>query len=317
MAVDPQHDEIAAYAAAVRAALRDLPALEQEVLLEDLELHLAEVRAESDAPLLSRLGPPDEYARELRTAYGSTGPASRRRFPRFRRSIRAAVSAVSATQAYRAVRDYLPELRPAWWVLRAYLVVLALAVMLRGDQTVGPLPTPFTSGGLVEIIAMAVAIVLSIKIGRWSARGRGGTFWPLYAGNAVAGLTGLLALGTMSTIPNWVTFSAAGEQYGGPPYALGPVTNIYPYSLDGRPLDGVLLYDQNGSPVTIDASGYGIVTRYPTAADGRPVVNEYPLSQTTVDGTTILPPRVAVPSVTPTPSPSPSPSASPSATQTR
>lgn len=312
MADETPQDDVARYAAAVRAALSDLAPDEREVLLEDLEQHLAEVRAESDAPLTSRLGSPDAYARELRAAYGAPGHARRRRFPRIRRTVGVAVSRLTASKSYQAVREYLPELRPAWWVLRAYLVVLVLAVMFRGDQTIHPIPNPFTSGGLVETIAMAFAVVISIKLGRWSGRPERTAHWPLYAANAVVAFSGLLALGTMSTLPDWIAYS--GQVQDGMPnaYAAGPTTNLYPYSADGKPLDGVLIYDQDGRPVIIDASGYGIITEYPTGADGQPITNEYPLRQTRSDGSSVIPPRVAVPPVAPSPSPSASASPSPS-----
>lgn len=68
-------DDAARYADAVRAALADLGDEERAALLDDLEAHLAEVAAESDAPLTERLGPPDRYAAELRAAYD---PGARR-----------------------------------------------------------------------------------------------------------------------------------------------------------------------------------------------------------------------------------------------
>lgn len=76
-------DAIARYAAAVRAAVADLPAGERAQLLDDLEAHLAEVAADSAVPLTERLGPPEAYAAELRAAYGA--PARRNAPPRPRR----------------------------------------------------------------------------------------------------------------------------------------------------------------------------------------------------------------------------------------
>ena len=311
MADDTEFDDIARYAAAVRSALSDLSADERDVLLEDLELHLAEVQAESNAPLTSRLGPPETYAGELRAAYGGAQPARRRRFPRARRKVRMMVGYVMTSSSYKAIREYLPELRPAWWVLRAYLVVLVLAVMLRGDQTIRPIPNPFRSGGLVEIAAMATAIVISIRIGRWSRQPQRSTPWPLYAGNAAVAFGGLLALGSMSTVPEWTYVVDQGLSDA---HAAMPVTNLYPYSSDGKPLDGVLLYDQNGKPYVIDANGYGIITQYPTSADGLPIMNEYPQRQTQTDGSPVVPPRVTLPPVSPSPSASPTASPSPSPT---
>src|SRR5438093_7385235 len=311
MADETPHNDVARYAAAVRGALSNLPAAKRDVVLEDLEDHLAEVAAESGLPLASRLGPPEEYAAELRAAYGAGHQASRLRFPRIRRLLRGALFQLSGWRTYQAVRDYLPELRPAWWVLRAYLAVIVLAVMLRGDQTIHPIPNPFTSGGILELIAMAAGIVVSVKLGRWSTTRKDGLSWPLRAGNAIVALGGLIALGSMSTLPSWVdTYSAKAGMPDA--YAASPITNIYAYTIDGRPLEGVLLYDQDGRPLVIDASGYGIITDYPAATDGQPITNEYPLTQTRIGGTRVVPPRVAVPPIAPSPSPFSSPSTSPS-----
>ena len=48
MASNEHADGVTAYAATVRAQLADLPPMEREVLLEDLEQHLAEVAAEGE-----------------------------------------------------------------------------------------------------------------------------------------------------------------------------------------------------------------------------------------------------------------------------
>jgi hypothetical protein len=64
-----------AYAAAVRAALADLPAAEAAGLLDGLEPHLEEVAAEGGDSLVDALGPPDRYAAELRASAGLHAPA--------------------------------------------------------------------------------------------------------------------------------------------------------------------------------------------------------------------------------------------------
>jgi uncharacterized membrane protein len=66
---------VAEYLAGVRAELADLPAAEVEEILEDIGAHLAEVAAEfgedvSVDTLTERLGTPEQYASELRTAAG-------------------------------------------------------------------------------------------------------------------------------------------------------------------------------------------------------------------------------------------------------
>src|SRR5438094_656122 len=75
LAVLADHD-VASYASAVRAALGALPDTERESLLEDLENHLAEVASESGLSLQERLGKPEDYAAELRSAYGAGNDAS-------------------------------------------------------------------------------------------------------------------------------------------------------------------------------------------------------------------------------------------------
>src|SRR2546425_12132113 len=84
MASNDQTSDVATYAASVRAALSDLSPEEAEVLLEDLEDHLREVATEVGGPLVERLGPPEQYAQELRAAYGAAHISSMRRGPFFR-----------------------------------------------------------------------------------------------------------------------------------------------------------------------------------------------------------------------------------------
>src|SRR5438105_11699669 len=62
MPTDPASTDVAVYAAAIRAELAGLAPTERDTLLEDLEDHLAEVAAESDATLTERLGSPAAYA---------------------------------------------------------------------------------------------------------------------------------------------------------------------------------------------------------------------------------------------------------------
>ena len=110
-----------------------LPEAERASLLEVLEDHLAEVASESDVPLRERLGKPEDYAAELRSAYGSASntPSTKRRWA-FRDRVVGAGEGCTWHPAYRELRALLPELRPGWWVLRAYSIVLVLAFILRG-----------------------------------------------------------------------------------------------------------------------------------------------------------------------------------------
>lgn len=304
-----QVNDVATYAAAVRAALAPLPESERESLLEDLEDHLAEVASESDAPLQERLGKPEDYAAELRSAYagGPSGTTRRRLFPD---RLRALISSATGTRSYREVRAMLPELRPGWWVLRAYLAVLVLSFFFKGGHNLRPIPNPFSSFGMVQILATAAAIVISVRLGRRGAPARMGGRWAALAVNVAIALLTVPVLASMSTSHPY----ADSIVYSSDPYPSGVAagyfypgfTNIYPYTKDGKPLKDILLYDQNGRPLMPAKSG--VATDYPVGADGQPIPNSYPLSQRHPNGDPILPPRVALPpSSTTQPTASPTP----------
>lgn len=317
MSTDPNDLLIAAYADAVRAALADLPANEQTVLLEDLNDHLREVAAEGEGPLTDRLGSPAAYAFELRAAYGSREAGRPGRLSWLLRSLESALQRLAGNRWYRAVTGFLPELRPAWWVLRAYLLVLGLAEIEAGGQGVGLLPNLATKDGLVEALLALVAIVASIRLGRLGPRLKGGWRGLAIAGNALIALISLPILTALST----PYYDQLGQGSSPPPsyelqvLAQGNVVNIYPFAADGTPLKGVLLYDQDGQPITVPgAKGSGLSTTYPQDAQGRPITNEYPQQQAYPDGQAVPAPSVALPQqpVTSSPRPSLSPSPRPS-----
>jgi hypothetical protein len=169
-------EEVASYATAVRAACADLPGPDRELLLEDLEDHLAEVAAEAGGPLEERLGRPEAYAAELRASAGLPAPGAgtgrrrgRLRGSRAARGLAGLGSAVAGHPAARAVAGFLPELRPAWWVLRGYLAVQAVAVamtpLISGGGFSFPVPRLFGSA-LLGLLATVVAVAGSVWLGR-------------------------------------------------------------------------------------------------------------------------------------------------------
>lgn len=264
--------DVAAYLARVRAALADLPAGDQDELLADLESHLTEVAGEQgEGTLESRLGPPEEYAAELRTAAGLPARSSVDSPGAARR-----VRELADRPWVRSTVDFLPELQPGWWVLRGVLAAL--------------LPTLLLGLGVAYVLLLGiVAVPLSVWLGR---RGRADRRlrWAGIAASAVAVAAGLVLLGSVGQAgldPAPGVEYLPGPDYGG----LGGVTNIYPYSADGKPLTDVLLYDQDGRPVAVrvgpDADGTEItaVPRY--AVDGRVVGNVYPQEQTVTDYTVL------------------------------
>ena len=305
MASNDQADDVATYAASVRAALSNLPTDQSEVLLEDLEDHLREIAADAGGPLHERLGPPQQYAEDLRAAYGAAQVTTRRQDAALH-DLQRALARVTGSTWYRQIRAFLPELRPAWWVLRAYLAVLILMAAVSPGYPLGPIPDPTSKRGLVEILATGIAIWLSVRIGRRSRQLSQKALVLAYSANLLIALFAVVVLANMrsfayseltgTTSPQQTTFANA--------FAAGQVTNIYPYSQDGKPLTNVLLYDQDGRPIMVDKSE--AQTSYPIGADGKAVTNAYPLTQRHLTGDPVIAPRVALP-----PWPSPSPSASP------
>lgn len=309
---DARIQETASYAEGVRAALGDLEPEHLEVLLEDLEDHLAEIAAESEVPLSERLGPAAEYAAELRAAYGvaETGGQREARQPAAAWSQAVALARRAARSAvWLEVLRLAGELRPAWWLLRAYLLVIAVALLFGLPGAGRLLPGRL---GLLQLVVTFAAVVVSVILGRRSRSWK----LPVRRGMLIAnGVLALLALPllTSASRANYVP----GDQGIYPPdypgvnsvYAGAPLLNIFPYSSDGKPLHGVLLYDQDGNPVTVDGKGPVVPRSYPTDAAGHPMTNAYPLDLLQPDGQPIPAPRVALP-----PQPSPSPSSIPSPT---
>jgi hypothetical protein len=267
--------EVEEYAAAVRAELADVPADRSEELLDDLEDHLAEVAAEDDASLASRLGPPAAYARELRAAAGlPTDPAPTRRAA----SGAALAERLRNWEPVRQVERFLPELRPAWWVVRAWAAVTAVDVVFVGGTS---FPLPTLGLGPVGWLVTAAAVAWSVRLGlRARAEGRPAG----RAAVAVNALLGLLTVVALVGLADRPGVAAADTVYYEDPAVGGlahddgaPITNVLPYSSTGEPLTGVLLYDQDGRPIDdlADVTGDGEAVE---AVPGAPLQpgNAYP-----------------------------------------
>ena len=272
-----------AYLAAVQAELADLPADERAELLEDLEQHLTALEEEGcDQPLIARLGPPAEYAAELRAA---AGLPPRERTTRSRRlPLRKTWTALARSAAVRETRAFLPTLAPAWWVMRGYLVVLLPCLRQSAGTRDFPIPAPGGSHA-VGVTAVAIAVLLSVALGRRRLP-RPATVLVLAVDVALA----LAAVGVLRDAPRRLTTHRVEviTQVQDPEFRLsplitqhGPVTDIYPYAADGTPLHDVLLYDQDGRPLQTGkqlwwADHCNRVLAPPLALDGGPVPFAYP-----------------------------------------
>lgn len=313
--------EVSEYAVQVRAALADLPEQQRLDLLEDLEDHLAEVVADAGPPLEARLGPAVDYARDLRLAAlapSATAPSGR--LQGAIDGVRTDVRRVWELDAARQLRAFLLELRPAWWVLRAWLVVAAAGLLLGG----GPLLLPL--GPVLGLPLLIAAVVLSVRLGRRAATqpAGSGTRTSYIANTALAVLAVVIVFGVQQRDQQFV-YAGPSAPYGypGDPRPLAhddgtPITNLYPYSSNGEPLSGVLLYDQDGRAVDnlATTTNEGEEVR-PLVVPGEPPPpgNSYPQQQQVLryDEFGGLLPASPRPSPSAWPSPSPSPSAAPSA----
>jgi hypothetical protein len=283
--------EVQDYLTAVERELADLAAEDRSALMEDLALHLDALGTEDDdRPLVVRLGPAAAYAADLRAAAdlparGGLAPAP---------GLRARVDAVLGSAAYRRAEPVLRsaarlvvELRPAWWVLRGYLVVLVPC--LHGGDYVHdiPVPAPMRSH-LLGVLLVLAAVTASVALGRREVP---------KALRVVVVAAGVLLVLAAAGVAQEVRYDVAGKvnaaawapgpQVPDEAYPLlsrhGPVTDVFPYAADGTPLQGVLLYDQDGRPLKVGFQEWwpdecARVLEQPKAADGVPVPNSYPQS---------------------------------------
>jgi hypothetical protein len=300
--------EVTRYATAVRAAFADLPGPDRELLLEDLEDHLQEVAAEAGGPLSERLGRPEAYAAELRASAGLPAPGAGPR-PTGRRWARARLresrvarraaglwGAALAHPAGRAVVGFLPELRPAWWVLRGYLAVQAMAVaasvLFAGVGLSFPVPALFDSR-VLGLLAVVAAVAGSVALGRRGAATRRAR-WLVVAGNAVLAVFALMMTAELGNSEAYDDFRYADgyvATYSEPVSGLRAdgreINNLFPFDADGKPLRDVYLIDQDGHPVVATHfDNEYLEPQQLVDRDGNEVANRYPQVQHHVDPAT-------------------------------
>ena len=339
--------EVRDYLTAVDHALADLTPADRDELLDDLEDHLNEVLAEGEGSLEQRLGPPAQYAAELRASAG-LDPIEQSSANLLHR----AVDVISSNElwrrtaehrATRATIEFLPQLRPAWWIVRAWLAVEFIAAFARwwrgyGNERAFALLPRFSGNHYLAILLLLVAIPISIQLGRRALHGIRRVL--VIAGNVLAVIMVVPTLASLGTQTYYDYAPAAQSAFPSGLVDNGrPISNIYAYDEQGHPLDQVRLYDDAGRPLVVDGDtgGYpdgGTVTdavkgsvvpaatAYPSAgAAGVQPPNEYPRPATTIvygpDGepTTASVPRPNI-VVAPLPDSEVSPSMAPSATPT-
>jgi hypothetical protein len=293
--------EAGRYLTAVESRLAALPAGERAELLEDLANHLEELSAEEGSSLTERIGSPEAYAADL---LGSLGMVDATVRPGRRDAMAAAIRNSSAALALQRLwssragheaGEVWSALRPAWWVARAYLAASGLGAISDGGHFPGfPLPGMFGNIPL-GVLAVLVAVPVSVRLGRMPAKG-------LLRGLLIGGNLALIAYAGF-LVPRIATQRIVSIAYPAPypprMYGTGnqtcltngdgqPITNLYPYTADGK-LTQVLLYDQSGHPVdnlcaTVDNTGRPLTTQYPQDTNGAAIYNVFPQQQSVQTG---------------------------------
>ena len=264
------------FVAEVREHLGDLDPETREELTDGLAADLSEQVAEQGPAVLDD---PAAYAVELRAAAGLP-PAPRRRtrggggpgrLAVSRQRWRSRLDALVRTPAGAAVVSFLQSIRPAWWVLRAWIGLQLV------DYWVGPYEylslLPSLGSPLVSLTAMVAAIVVSVQIGRgrwWPglrSERRGVRTWSrrsIVIANTLGVVVALpLVLSTALSAGALHNIANSGSLYGPGAFAVNrdglwlgdrQVRQVFAYDADGQPLVGVQLVDQTGRPLDIEAT---------------------------------------------------------------
>lgn len=252
------------YVAAVRSLLWALPGDERDELLDDLSAHLAELAAEAGPPLRDRLGPPSQYAAEFVTSAGVESPLSQPAL---------ALPRLRSLRLPPVLRERLAALRPAWLVLRPFVLVFGGAELIIGDFS--------RTIERHELVLLTLAAVAAISLSQRLAGA-----WDQLA-SVAAVLCGLALASAWLNGPQVVYVDNTGWQ---PTGILmrgdgTPVSNIWAYDVDGNPVD-VFLFDQSGRPLDdVGFDGYDartgdqLQTQVRTGVNGAPIPNLYPREQ--------------------------------------
>ncbi|GAA1872897.1 hypothetical protein GCM10009687_45920 [Asanoa iriomotensis] len=172
----------------------------------------------------------DRVAAGVRRLRGALGVADRKAGP---------------VLGYGRASEFLRMLLPAWWVLRGYLVAMAITVLTTGSGF-GLLPR-LGGSTLAAVLVLAVCVLASIWLGRREAGLRpvwragialGGLFLFVF------GLVGFDKADDHGTVWFDQTQTVSVNQY-------EYVRDVYVYDQYGNPLTNVRLFDQDGNPIQI------------------------------------------------------------------
>jgi hypothetical protein len=238
------------YLAELRAELADLAPEERDDLLSEVEPSLLEAAAEGDDPIAARLGPPADFAADLRTSAGlPPAPRGARRAV----GLRASLERLAAAPPARRAGVVLRELAPVWWAARAYFGVGLLAILLGVGWSVQHPALPRFASVAGTAFVLALALAGSFALGLRSRHAGPALRRALVALNLVLAAAAIPVLDRAADAPpaqSYVDYLPPAPLQG---VALDGVAveNIYPYDRKGRLLHDVRLYDGRGRPLEV------------------------------------------------------------------
>ncbi|MCW2801769.1 MAG: hypothetical protein JWQ70_3241 [Aeromicrobium sp.] len=278
--------EIAAFAAAVRDALADLPEEERDELTDGLEADLSESLAED---LRRTLPDPVAYAAELRAAAGLPARVkSRGTFAGLAQGWRDTLAdvgiAIRRNPALGGALDFANALRPIWWILRAWLAAWLLASFFGVERGYG------FAGGWWLVLAAFVVVSVQWGRGNWHTRAVPAL---IVIGNVIAVIVLLPVLAAADDGGNGDSGFDRGYSAGAGSVLNDPaikglsnnghlLENIYAYDASGKPLHNVQLFDVDGNPLVTsrDVDQMPLQPAPAKLETGTKAYNVFPLSLT-------------------------------------
>jgi hypothetical protein len=285
-----ERPDVAAYLDAVRSRLSDLPAEERDDLVADVEASLLE---SGEAPALS----PQEFAAELREAAGLSPETKMGSQHTFLDSLRTWLASERAASLVATAR----QLAPIWWLARAYVAAATIAILGGwgwpiGTDTANPISMDAT------VVSFVLAAVISIWLG---LRGHGNEFqrrlW-LAVNVALALATLPVAVLSLDQLDGggYVESFAYSEPVAGLAYNGAQIQNVYPYTREGKLLFDVLLFDENGQPLSLASGPDNTSRRILSDENGTQLFNSFPIRYFDPGTKTVTRPALAPPITVPT-----------------
>ena len=270
-------EEVRTYVESVRRALVDLTPEEVDDLTSGMEADLTELLTERGGSLSGALGTPAAYAVELRQAAGlpeavATGGPRTIDLGRWWTGRRDSFAAArDRHESLQSAWQFFVSLRPAWWVLRGYVVTWVLLQAF--GLAYAPSLLPNTPGMLIFGTLLAW---VSVKVGR-----------RVKPGSSAVGLMHLVNIAAVVVLPFALFTSQNTQEYRAanwPPAPAGlsldgsEVANVYGFGPDGQRLSGIRLFDDQGRPLKLGSHVNYLGGHLPKAHDiyGNELENVYP-----------------------------------------